>query len=260
MSIAEQIAALESKLAVYARAALVAADDRDVWQANANAHREEVERAYKDRDDLKKERDDLRRQLDALTRPIDGVEELGRIGLEAWQKAACLPVGERIDADDIAADAAEAQAIASRVIGALWAAYIDARTLHGAGLDAQYFDRAVASLKIEPAKAEPAPPVDTRPVVKVGQVWGSKTRTITFRVVDVDQSISCARDQNGRRMNLSGSIKPMSDDWVLVSNEPSSKREPFELPGNGRTFSVGDGVAIRDRIQEIERRLEAGGL
>lgn len=154
--------------------------ERDMWQANASAHRAEVERAYK-------ERDDLRRQLDALTRPIDGVEELGRIGWKAWIGVQ----GAVRDEDKIHADERCAQAIASRVIGAL-------RIAMARGYGPSYlraFDAAVASLKIEPAKVEATP-----------------------------------------------------------------KREPFELPHYGLSFGVDDCVAIRDRIREIERRLEAGGL
>lgn len=157
--------------------------DRDVWQANANAHRAEVERAYK-------ERDDLRLQLDAVTRPIDGVEELGRIGWEAWIGVQ----GAVRDEDKIHADERCAKAIASRVIGALRSALL-ATNEHAKGCCVSSFDAAVASLKIEPAKVEATP-----------------------------------------------------------------KREPFELPHYGLSFGVDDCVAIRDRIREIERRLEAGGL
>lgn len=142
------------------------------------------------RDGFRKEADDLRRQLDALTRPIDGVEELGRIGWEAWIGVQ----GAVRDEDKIHADERCAQAIASRVIGALRSALL-ATNEHAKGCCVSSFDAAVASLKIEPAKVDATP-----------------------------------------------------------------KREPFELPHYGLSFGVDDCVAIRDRIREIERRLEAGGL
>lgn len=158
------------------------AADRDEWLAEAKR--------------LEKERDDLRRQLDALTRPIEGVEELGRIGWEAWIGVQ----GAVRDEDKIHADERCAKAIASRVIGALRSSLIgvicgECHSEEFAKSSLINFDAAVASLKIEPAKVEATP-----------------------------------------------------------------KREPFELPHYGLSFGVDDCVAIRDRIREIERRLEAGGL
>jgi hypothetical protein len=225
--------------------------------------------ANKHVDQLVDERDDLRRQLGALTRPIDGVEELGRIGWEAWQRAEGSGVGQRRHDDHVAlaCDNATAQAIASRVIDALRSALlneVECADLVNESIVADAFDSAVASLKIEPAKVEPATPVDTRPVVKVGQVWTFEGNVDgPFKVDHVKPGASgqrYARTSTDEPFMLLGHDgRPHHNRWVLVSDAPP-KCEPFELPGNGRTFSVGDGVAIRDRIQEIERRLEAGGL
>ena len=166
--------------------------ERDRWLAEARTN-------YKDSDNL-------RRQLDALTQPVDGVEELGRIGFEAWHRFA-WPGGDpkqKRSEDSANADERCAQAIASRVIGALRAGLAgmcggDANPVrHKFAADCvEAFDDVVASLKIEPAKVEQAP-----------------------------------------------------------------KREPFELPHHATSLVTVDenGRAIRDRIREIERRLEAGGL
>lgn len=265
--------------------------NRNMWEANANAHRAEVERTYKERDDLRakldatqqeweaaredvdevcadrdlaiKERDDLRLQLDALTRPIDGVEELGRIGWEAWQMAAGFTL-QREDAADMACDNANAQAIASRVIGALRAAYN--KVMCGEYYSNSYqdsaledFDAAVASLKIEPAKVE-ASPVDTRPVVKVGQVWTFDGAMGSHKVESI--SLNYARNANGGSfMSIGSDGRPSNPEWTIVADAPAPptpKREPFEL--RKEHIATPNEIALRDKVREIERRLEAGGL
>lgn len=268
---------------------------------------------------------DLRARLDTLTRPIDGVEELGRIGWEAWQKASGFALQPREDAEDMACDNAEAQAIASRVIGALRAGLLgmcdgDANPVrHKFAADCvEAFDDVVASLKIEPAQrksfeemAEVAPPqsavlasteppsmsplakrlldastqavkaavaehvaagrmhahpeaddaeqIDPLPVVKVGQLW-------RHRDGDIDE---VARISEGEAhfkhldfsMSLFNDRCRYTNEWTLVSDEPSPKREPFELPTKWEAENeIAYAQAIRDRIREIERRLEAGGL
>jgi prefoldin subunit 5 len=136
--------------------------DRDKWLDAAKQLEKEHDRLSGEIEGLRYERDNVRGQLDALTKPIDGIDELGRIGWYAWQRADTdnnCRAYPRADDDhaEVACDNANAQAIASSVIGALRSAFaarcddeIGGRTVESLSR----FDAAVASLKILPEPTE----------------------------------------------------------------------------------------------------------
>jgi len=234
-------------------------------RGEASTLREAIGDTIRDRADARRERDALRAELDALKAPIAGIEELGRIGWEAWQRAAGHSLRPRVYAEDKATDAAEAQAIASRLIGALRAAFIEASG-HGAGLYTQYFDRAVKSLKFEIPPEPTKAPTDTRPVVKVGQVWRDERDGQVLIVTHPPKGeMAICRVQSGQGSDGDNSAVGSCTElylselrfWHLVTDasEPV-KVEPFKLKSSHCLSYWGqletELTTVRERLAKLE--------
>lgn len=212
--------------------------------------------AWKQRDRFMGERDDARRAHDALHTKLAAIKASG----PSWLADAAEALGQKGMALNWSQVISEIRELRHR-----FDTEVEHHKLTLADRD-KWLAEAKRLTTPEPAKA----PTDTRPVVKVGQVWrddydGQVVRIARLEdgeasvvVIEKGRSSSPVGEESWIGICIDGTT--YSGTWHLVTDAPEPvKVEPFELVSTGRPIAeyaaTPNECAIRDRIQEIECRL-----